>query len=103
MSADTNNKVSIMIMGKEYQIGCPPEEEQGLIQAAQHLDKQMRKIRDSGKVIGLERIAIMTALNLSHELVLSQNHSQQNNPDEQLSRVNQKLDSALARFRQLEL
>lgn len=100
-----SSKVSVLIMGKEYQIACPPEEQNSLIMAAQHLDRQMRKIRENGKVIGLERIAIMTALNLSHELLQAQtqNSSQQSGSDEQLTRINQKLDSALTRFKQLEM
>jgi cell division protein ZapA len=105
VSNEASNKVSVLIMGKEYQIACSPEEQNSLIQAALHLDKQMRAIRENGKVIGLERIAIMTALNLSHELLQaqSQNSSHQSGSEEQLSRVNQKLDSALARFKQLEM
>lgn len=105
MSNDTFNKVSILIAGKEYQIACPPEEENGLIQAAQHLDRQLRKIRENGKVIGLERIAIMAALNLSHELLQLQSDNNQNQSDgsEYLARSHRKLDNALARFKQLEM
>ncbi len=99
------NKVAIMILGKEYQIACPPEQEQGLLQAALNLDKQMRAISDSGKVIGLERIAIMTALNLSHELIQlrSANSSAVVGSEEQVTRMNTKLDSALARLKALGL
>ena len=63
----------------------------------------MRKIRDSGKVIGAERIAIMTALNLSHELLQTQTTNVTTSlvSNEQLGRVNQKLDSALQRYKQL--
>ncbi len=101
MSTETANSVLIHILGKEYQIACPPEEEQRLVNAAQHLDTQMRKIRESGKVVGLERIAVMAALNLSHELLnTSQNSS---GSQEQLERVNHKLDSALQRLKQLEI
>ncbi len=100
-----DNKLSVLIAGKEYQIACPPEEQNGLIQASQHLDKQLRKIRENGKVIGLERIAIMAALNLSHELLQSQSEadSSQTGSDEHLIRSHQKLDSALARFKHLAL
>lgn len=99
-----SKKVNILILGKEYQIVCPAEEEAGLTQAAQHLDKQMRNIRDGGKVIGLERIAIMTALNLSHELLQANAKSTTLQSSEQNSqRLHDKLDSALAHFHQLEL
>lgn len=104
MSTDSN-KFTITIMGKEYQIACPPEQQLSLAQAAQHLDAQMRKIRENGKVIGLERIAIMAALNLSHELldIKAKSATTPGNAGAQLSRVNEKLDNALARFQQLEL
>ena len=55
-------------MGKEYKIACEPEEQENLIQSASELDAQLRKMRDSGKVGSPERIAVMAALNLSHEL-----------------------------------
>lgn len=60
--------LSLTIMGKEYKIACEPEERDNLIRSAQEIDEQMRKIRDSGKVVGPDRIAVMTALNLAHEL-----------------------------------
>jgi cell division protein ZapA len=60
--------VSVNIMGKEYKIVCESKEQDNLIQSASELDAQMCKMRDSGKVSGPERIAVMAALNLSHEL-----------------------------------
>ncbi|MGZ8165921.1 MAG: cell division protein ZapA [Methylobacter sp.] len=60
--------LSLTIMGKEYKIACEPEERNNLIRSAQEIDEQMRKIRDSGKIVGPDRIAVMTALNLAHEL-----------------------------------
>jgi cell division protein ZapA len=67
MSAKTLS-VSLTIMGKEYKIACEPEEQENLIQSAAELDAQMCKMRDAGKVGSPERIAVMAALNLSHEL-----------------------------------
>ncbi|HZV62124.1 MAG TPA: cell division protein ZapA [Methylophilaceae bacterium] len=61
--------VDVNIMGREFKISCSEEEREGLITAVNYLDKKMREIRDTGKVIGVERIAIMAALNLSHELL----------------------------------
>jgi len=61
----------VNIMGRDFTVSCTDEERPGLINAVNFLDKKMRDIRDSGKVIGVERIAIMTALNLSHELLNS--------------------------------
>jgi cell division protein ZapA len=60
--------VNIRILDKEYQVSCPPEERNALLQSAKTLDEQMRAIRNSGSVIGLERIAVMAALNLTYEL-----------------------------------
>ncbi len=61
--------VDVSIMGREFTISCTEEERPGLIAAVNYLDKKMRDIRDSGKVVGVERIAVMAALNLSHELL----------------------------------
>ncbi|MEL7043695.1 MAG: cell division protein ZapA [Pseudomonadota bacterium] len=60
---------SVTILDKEYQVACPPEQQAELLLSARHLDEQMRAIRSTGKVIGLERIAVMAALNISHELL----------------------------------
>lgn len=63
--------VDVSIMGRDFTVSCTEEEQVGLMHAVAFLDKKMRDIRDSGKIIGVERIAIMTALNLSHELLNS--------------------------------
>lgn len=63
--------VDVSIMGRDFTVSCTEEERVGLMHAVAFLDKKMRDIRDSGKIIGVERIAIMTALNLSHELLNS--------------------------------
>lgn len=60
--------VSLNILGKEYKIACAPDEREALLNSAQQLDKQMRKIRDTGKVSGADRIAVLAALNLAHDL-----------------------------------
>jgi len=61
--------VEVNIMGREFTIACPPEERDSLLSAVSYLDKKMCDIRDSGKVVGVERIAMMAALNLAHELL----------------------------------
>ena len=61
--------VDVNIMGREFKVSCSEDEREGLMTAVNYLDKKMREIRDTGKVIGVERIAIMAALNLSHELL----------------------------------
>lgn len=61
--------VEVNIMGREFTIACPPEERDSLLSAVSYLDKKMCDIRDAGKVVGAERIAMMAALNLAHELL----------------------------------
>jgi cell division protein ZapA len=63
--------VDVNIMGRDFTVSCTDEERPGLINAVNFLDKKMRDIRDSGKIIGVERIAMMAALNLAHELLNS--------------------------------
>ena len=59
----------VKILDKEYLVACPDEEREALTRAARHLDSKMREIRASGKVFGTERIAVMAALNITHELL----------------------------------
>jgi len=61
--------VDVSIMGREFRVACPDDELDDLMEAVAYLDKKMRDIRDSGKIIGVERIAIMAALNVAHELL----------------------------------
>ncbi|MCB1701429.1 MAG: cell division protein ZapA [Pseudomonadales bacterium] len=100
--------VTVRILDKDYQVACPENQEAELLVSAKYLDSQMRTIRDSGKVIGLERIAVMTALNISHELLQA---SEEPEPEpvelppsvESVQRINRKLDDALYQLRQLEI
>jgi cell division protein ZapA len=68
VSADTKG-LQISVMGREFRVACPENEQQSLLEAVAYLDKKMHEIRDNGKVVGLERIAIMAALNIAHELL----------------------------------
>ena len=61
--------LQVTIMGREFRVACPEEEQAGLLEAVDYLNRKMLEIRDGGKVIGLERIAIMAALNIAHELL----------------------------------
>lgn len=98
------NTVTVKILDKEYQVACPEEQEAELVVSAKYLDKQMRGIRDSGKVIGLERIAVMAALNISYELLQASDHADPNPADgDSVKRINRKLDDALHDLRQLEI
>ena len=89
--------VTLTIMGKEYKIACEPDEQDDLTRSAQQLDAQMRKMRDAGKVSGADRIAVMVALNLAHELQLlkTQNALLSRNLNECLNRMNHKIENVL--------
>jgi len=63
--------LQIAIMGREFRVACAEQEQAGLLEAVDYLNKKMLEIRDSGKIIGLERIAIMAALNIAHEMLSS--------------------------------
>lgn len=89
--------VSLTIMGKEYKIVCEVDEQDDLIRSAQQLDLQMKKMRDAGKISGADRIAVMVALNLAHELQIlkTQNTLLSRNLNECLARMNQKIENVL--------
>jgi|SRR5687768_16207548 len=70
---NTGKFMDVVIMGREFRVTCPDEEREQLLQAVAYLDKKMRQIRDGGKVIGSERVAIMAALNVTHELLAARN------------------------------
>ena len=92
--------VTVTILDKDYQVACPEEQQAELIVSAKYLDKQMRTIRDSGKVVGLERIAVMAALNISYELLQASEHSA---ADDGVTHLNRKIDEALYQLRQLQI
>ncbi len=85
--------VEVDILDKEYLVACPEESREALRQAARHLDAKMREIRASGKVFGTERIAVMAALNITHDM-LEQN-TMSDAATGLLRTMNSKLDGAL--------
>ena len=87
--------VTIHILEKDYQVACEINERENLLKAAAELDRRMRHIRTNSSVIGMDRIAVMTALNLADELIKLQQH--QARPDEQqlLAQLHQRLDRVL--------
>jgi len=92
--------VSIRILGKDYMVACPSGAQTSLVSSAKQIDSKMREIRRSGKIIGSERIAVITALNLAHELNLS-NHEVSSIDDDLVQRVDklqEKIDSTLKRI-----
>lgn len=99
-----NLAVSVNILGKDYRIGCEPGEEEAVRAAARLLDQRMQEIRGTGKVIGIERIAVMAALNLAHELLAGNSEGE---PANALTRrvrgLRDQIEVALTESNQLEL
>ena len=69
MSAKKANALDVKILDREFRVACPDDEKAELLEAVAYLDKKMREIRDAGKVASTERIAVMAALNIAHELL----------------------------------
>ncbi len=97
--AQANVTVTVNILGRDYQVSCPAHEREALERSARHLDEQMREIRSTGKIVGTERIAVMAALNIAHELLsLDQN---QGEAKKSIARLNERIDRVLGEVRQL--
>lgn len=69
MNASRPLQLDVSILGREYRIACEEHERESLLQAVAHLDTRMREIRDTGKVLGVDRIAVMAALNMANDLL----------------------------------
>ena len=68
-AGDKTLQLDVTILGREYKFACKESERAELMQAAALLDKRMREIRDHGKVAAIDRIAVMAAVNLAHDLL----------------------------------
>jgi cell division protein ZapA len=97
--------VSIRILEKEYNVACPVEEKASLLASAELLNAKMREIRDSGKVVGLDRVAVMAALNIANELLKAQGQDEElkNIVGLRIRAMREHLDSALGPVKQLTL
>ena len=93
-----SDPVSVRILDRDYLIACEPAEREGLVSAAHLLDARMRDIRGGNRMAAIDRIAVMAALNLAHELLQTRQASEQR--DQQITRtlgdLNRKLDTLLA-------
>ena len=98
-------QVTIRILEKEYNVACPAEERAALLASAELLNGKMREIRDSGKVVGLDRVAVMAALNLANELLKAQGQDEElkNIVGLRIRTMREHLDSALGPAKQLPL
>jgi cell division protein ZapA len=102
MSGDPS-RVTVKILEKEYHVTCPPDERPALLDSAEYLNRKMREIRDSGKVIGLDRIAVMAALNIVNELLQARGHDEGVESDlaTRLRAMRERVESALTRSQSL--
>ena len=98
-------RVSVRILEKEYQVACPVDERADLLDSAELLNSRMREIRDGGKVVGLDRIAVIAALNMANELIRLRNRDGhlESEVGSRLRILRERVESALEKGRQLEL
>lgn len=102
--SETYAHVSVRILEKEYQVACPASERTDLLDSAEVLNKKMREIRDSGKVVGLDRIAVMAALNMANELLHAKERDRQIEGDvgQRIRLIADRVESALGSNQQLD-
>ncbi len=93
----TSEPVNIHVLDREYTIGVEPDARDSLIAAARLLDSKMREVRGSNRMAAVDRIAVLAALNLAHELqqLREQNHGAQHDTAVLLESLQRKLDGAL--------
>ena len=92
--------VTIEILDKQYSVSCPPDEKQDLLESARVLNDRLKEVRGGGKVLGTERMAVMTALNVIHEYALLQKAQAQ--VDGTLERLRSKISGAISRREEIE-
>lgn len=104
--SNPSKPVTVRILDKEYRVACQDGEEDELLASARFLDGRMREIRGSGKVIGTERIAVMAALNLAHDLLTKPKAVEAppaDSADKRLRQMRERIEVALNESNQLEL
>ena len=96
--------ITVSLLGKKYQVSCEEDEVTTLEQSAKYLNKKMAEIRDSGRVVGLDRIAVMAALNIIGESLTSHEKISllDENLENRIDTLNQSLEAALIKHNQLE-
>ena len=99
----TSKTVTVSILDKDYQVSCKPEEIQALQNSASYLDTKMREVKDSASVLGLDRIAVMAALNIANEYLAEANKGESlvQNQNRDLEQLAGKLDNAFTRLKGL--
>ncbi|NNG12133.1 MAG: cell division protein ZapA [Halobacteria archaeon] len=99
-----SNAVKVHILDKEYLVACPDEEKDALLSSAKYLNDKMTDIRTGGKVVGMDRIAVMAALNLAHDVIESESvdTTQLDSYGNRIRELNDRIDNTLAKYK-LEL
>ena len=97
--------VEVKILDKEYQVNCPPSDQEALMKSARYLDESMRKIKDRGNIHGAEKIAVMAALNITHDMLRKNRliNETRHITAQQVKGLEEKINSALANSRQMEI
>ena len=98
-------QVTIKILEKEYKVSCQKNEKNNLLASAELLNIKMKEIRDSGKVVGLDRVAVMAALNLANELIQKQDEGNilKDIVESRIKSMSESLDSAISSNQQLSI
>ena len=98
-------QVSVRILDKEYQVACPADERTDLLDSAEILNNKMREIRDSGRIVGLDRIAVMAALNMANDLIHAKARDQEleGGISDRLKVISDRVDNVLSGSQQLDL
>ena len=98
-------QVSVRILDKEYQVACPAGERTNLLDSAEVLNTKMREIRDSGRIVGLDRIAVMAALNMANDLIQANARDQEleGGISDRLKTISDRVDHVLSGSQQLDL
>ena len=103
--SEQSTSVQVKILDKEYQVNCPPSDQEALIKSARYLDENMRKIKGRGNIHGVEKIAVMAALNITHDMLRKNRliNETRHATAQQVQGIEAKIDSAIAHSRQLEI
>ena len=102
---DPHAQVSVRILDKEYQVACPASERTDLLDSAEALNAKMLEIRDSGRVVGLDRIAVMAALNMANDLLHAQARDRllEGDLSGRLKIISDRVENVLGSSQQLDL
>ena len=97
--------ITITVLGRDYQIACPPEEEEALHRSARYLDQQMEQVRNRSASLAYDKIAVLAALNVTHDFLKLSNEANTSETASlrELKQLEKKIDNALVAVRQIEI